>query len=83
MMVSYARRGRAAQTLLGRSELRITSDLYAHLQAQTAAKTARHMDRLLNREEAAEETALKRARRATACRACATRDRARRRRSCP
>lgn len=33
--------------LLGHSELRVTSDLYSHLQAQTAAKAARHMDALL------------------------------------
>jgi integrase len=30
--------------LLGHSELRITSDLYSHLQQQTAAKSARTMD---------------------------------------
>jgi integrase len=34
--------------LLGHSELRITSDLYAHLQTQTAAKAARHMDALFS-----------------------------------
>jgi integrase len=33
--------------LLGHSELRVTADLYSHLQKQTAAKAARHMDRLL------------------------------------
>ena len=30
--------------LLGHSELRVTADLYSHLQKQTAAKAARHMD---------------------------------------
>jgi integrase len=30
--------------LVGHSELRITADRYAHLQQQTAAKAARHMD---------------------------------------
>jgi site-specific recombinase XerD len=30
--------------LLGHSELRVTSDIYAHLQQQTAANAARHMD---------------------------------------
>ena len=34
--------------LLGHSELRVTADLYAHLQQQTAAKAARHMDVVLN-----------------------------------
>jgi site-specific recombinase XerD len=34
--------------LLGHSELRITADLYAHLQQQTAAKAARVMDAILN-----------------------------------
>ena len=34
--------------LLGHSELRITQDLYAHLQQQTAAKAARHMDAVFN-----------------------------------
>jgi integrase len=33
--------------LLGHSEIRITSDLYAHLMKETAAKAARHMDALL------------------------------------
>jgi integrase len=33
--------------LLGHSELRVTADLYSHLQKQTAAKAARHMDTLL------------------------------------
>jgi len=33
--------------LLGHSEMRVTADLYAHLQKQTAAKAARHMDALL------------------------------------
>lgn len=33
--------------LLGHSELRVTADLYSHLQQQTAAKAARHMDDLL------------------------------------
>jgi hypothetical protein len=32
--------------LLGHSELRVTADLYSHLQQQTAAKAARHMDAL-------------------------------------
>ena len=57
MMVSYTRAGDSGTDPARAFQLRITSDLYAHLQAQTAAKTARHMDRLLNREEAAEETA--------------------------
>jgi len=35
--------------LLGHSELRVTADLYAHLQQQTAAKAARHMDAVLKR----------------------------------
>jgi integrase len=34
--------------LLGHSELRVTMDFYAHLQKQTAAKAARHMDDVLN-----------------------------------
>jgi integrase len=33
--------------LLGHSELRVTLDFYAHLQKQTAAKAARHMDAML------------------------------------
>lgn len=33
--------------LLGHSELRVTMDCYAHLQKQTAAKAARHMDAIL------------------------------------
>jgi integrase len=33
--------------LLGHSELRVTADLYSHLQQQTAAKAARHMDVVL------------------------------------
>jgi integrase len=33
--------------LLGHSELRVTADLYSHLQKQTAAKAARHMDAVL------------------------------------
>ena len=35
--------------LLGHSELRVTADLYTHLQKQTAARAARHMDRVLTR----------------------------------
>jgi site-specific recombinase XerD len=35
--------------LLGHSELRITADLYSHMQKQTAAKAARLMDALLSR----------------------------------
>ncbi|HEY1302229.1 MAG TPA: site-specific integrase [Vicinamibacterales bacterium] len=35
--------------LLGHSELRVTMDFYAHLQRQTAAKAARHMDALFTR----------------------------------
>ena len=35
--------------LLGHSELRVTADLYAHLQQQTAAKAARHMDAVFGR----------------------------------
>jgi integrase len=34
---------------LGHSELRVTADLYSHLQKQTAAKAARHMDAVLAR----------------------------------
>ena len=30
--------------LLGHSELRVTADLYGHLQQQTAARAAKHMD---------------------------------------
>jgi integrase len=30
--------------LLGHSELRVTADLYSHLQRETAAKAAKHMD---------------------------------------
>ena len=37
--------------LLGHSELRVTADLYSHLQKQTAAKAARHMDKLLKINE--------------------------------
>jgi integrase len=33
--------------LLGHSELRVTADLYSHLQKQTAVKAARHMDAML------------------------------------
>ena len=33
--------------LLGHSELRVTADLYSHLQEQTAARAARHMDAIL------------------------------------
>ena len=33
--------------LLGHSELRVTSDLYSHLQKQTAAKAATIMDDVL------------------------------------
>ena len=33
--------------LLGHSELRVTADLYTHLQKQTAATAARHMDAVL------------------------------------
>jgi len=33
--------------LLGHSELRVTADLYSHLQQQTAAKAARQMDAIL------------------------------------
>jgi integrase len=35
--------------LLGHSELRLTADLYSHLQQETAAKAARIMDGLLRR----------------------------------
>ena len=35
--------------LLGHSELRVTADLYSHLQQQTAATAARHMDSVLGR----------------------------------
>jgi integrase len=34
--------------LLGHSELRVTADLYAHLQQQTATQAARIMDSLLS-----------------------------------
>ena len=33
--------------LLGHSKLRVTADLYSHLQEQTAARAAKHMDTLL------------------------------------
>jgi len=33
--------------LLGHSALRVTADFYAHMQKQTAAKAAQHMDALL------------------------------------
>jgi integrase len=36
--------------LLGHSELRVTADLYTHLVKQTAAKVARLMDGILNRQ---------------------------------
>jgi integrase len=36
--------------LLGHSELRVSADLYSHLQQQTAATAARHMDAVLNRQ---------------------------------
>jgi site-specific recombinase XerD len=35
--------------LLGHSELPVTADRYSHLQKQTAAKAAQHMDAVLNR----------------------------------
>jgi integrase len=35
--------------LLGHSELRVTADLYAHLQRQTAARAAKVMDAVLGR----------------------------------
>ena len=35
--------------LLGHSELRVTADLYSHLQKQTAARAARRMDAVLSR----------------------------------
>jgi integrase len=35
--------------LLGHSELRVTADLYSHLQKQTAATAARLMDAILTR----------------------------------
>lgn len=38
----------AISKLLGHSELRVTADLYAHLQKQTAAKAASIMDAVLN-----------------------------------
>jgi integrase len=34
--------------LLGHSEIRVTSDLYSHLQKQTAAKAASHMDEIFD-----------------------------------
>ena len=37
--------------LLGHSELRVTADLYSHLQQQTAAKAARYMDALFTRSK--------------------------------
>ena len=36
--------------LLGHSELRVTADLYSHLQQQTAARAAQHMDAILKRQ---------------------------------
>ena len=38
--------------LLGHSELRVTADLYTHLQEETAAKAARHMDAALGLQKA-------------------------------
>jgi integrase len=38
--------------LLGHSELRVTADLYSHLQEQTAVKAARHMDTALGGQKA-------------------------------
>jgi integrase len=35
--------------LLGHSELRVTADLYSHLQHQTAARAAQQMDAILKR----------------------------------
>ena len=35
--------------LLGHSELRVTADLYGHLQTQTASKAATAMDAVLSR----------------------------------
>jgi hypothetical protein len=37
----------ALNRCLGHSELRVTADLYSHLQQQTAAKAARQMDAIL------------------------------------
>ena len=37
-----------AEAPLGHSELRVTADLYAHLQKQTASKAAQHMDAVLS-----------------------------------
>jgi hypothetical protein len=37
--------------LLGHSELRVTADLYSHLQKQTAARAAQRMDALLSVKE--------------------------------
>jgi integrase len=36
--------------LLGHSELRVTADLYTHLQQQTASKAARHMDAIFSQK---------------------------------
>lgn len=36
--------------LLGHSEMRVTADLYSHLQQQTASRAAQHMDAVLVRE---------------------------------
>jgi len=33
--------------LLGHSELRVTADLYSHLQQQTASRAAKHMESVL------------------------------------
>ena len=49
---NFDRRGVAlgeVSMLLGHSELRVTHDFYAHLQKQTVAKAARHMDTVLKR----------------------------------
>ena len=35
--------------LLGHSEMRVTADLYSHLQQQTASRAAQHMDAVLVR----------------------------------
>ena len=39
--------GSRISLLLGHPELRVTADLYSHLQKQTAAKAARYMDAAL------------------------------------
>ena len=45
------RAGRSVDAARPHSELRVTADLYSHLQKETAAKAARHMDALFIKKE--------------------------------